>query len=288
MGLETATYISGLNASNPVHATDQVSQGDDHIRLVKSTLLATFPNITGAMTASHLELNYLDGLTGVTGSGNLVASASPTLTGTLTAAAIEATTYDGIAAANLVDKSASEVISGATWDFQAITAVSFGGIASANLLDKSAAEVVTGVYDFANGITTPSIGDASGVIDFGSTNISTDNDDAQEPGFKGTPQRSISSSDDLELNDAGACVYLSGGIAQTLTVPANASIAFPVGTRVEVINDSGNAWSIAITTDTLEQFVTGDTGTRTLADNGKAILEKVAATTWKISGLGLT
>ena len=50
MGLEAATYISGLNASNPVHATDNVSQGDDHLRLIKSTLLATFPNINAAVT----------------------------------------------------------------------------------------------------------------------------------------------------------------------------------------------------------------------------------------------
>lgn len=281
MGLEAATYISGLNASNPVHATDQVSAGDDHLRLIKSTLLATFPNISGAMTASHTELNYLDGITGVTGSGNLVASASPTLTGTLAAAAITATTYDGIAAANLVDKTASETISGATWDFQAITAVSFGGIASANLVDKSAAETVSGVWDFSNGITTPSITDGSGTVDFASSSITTDNDTADEPGWKGTPQRTMSSSAGLVLADAGKQIYLNGGVSQTLTIPANASEAFPVGTIIVVVNDSGNDWSIAITTDTLEEYVTGTTGTQTLGDNNKAVLEKVATTTWK-------
>lgn len=57
MGLETATYISGLNASNPVDATDLVNQGDDHLRLIKSTVLNTFPNISGAMTKTHTELN---------------------------------------------------------------------------------------------------------------------------------------------------------------------------------------------------------------------------------------
>lgn len=86
MSLETGTYISDLDASNPVHASDDVSQGDDHLRLIKATLKATFPSIAGAMTASHVELNYLDGVTGVTGTGNLVLSASPTFTGTLTAA----------------------------------------------------------------------------------------------------------------------------------------------------------------------------------------------------------
>lgn len=55
MGLETATYISGLNSANPAGA-DGKSQGDDHIRLIKATLLATFPNITGAVGADHTSL----------------------------------------------------------------------------------------------------------------------------------------------------------------------------------------------------------------------------------------
>lgn len=57
MGLETGTFISDLNASNPVGASDPKSQGDDHIRLVKSTILASFTGITGAMTLTHLQLN---------------------------------------------------------------------------------------------------------------------------------------------------------------------------------------------------------------------------------------
>jgi len=60
MGLETGTYIDSLNTSNP-GATDSVAQGDDHIRLLKSTIKNTFPNITGAMTSTHTELNLLDG-----------------------------------------------------------------------------------------------------------------------------------------------------------------------------------------------------------------------------------
>lgn len=43
MGLETGTYVSDLNTSNPT-STDVRSQGDDHFRLLKSVLQATFPN----------------------------------------------------------------------------------------------------------------------------------------------------------------------------------------------------------------------------------------------------
>ena len=71
MGLETGTYISDLNSSNPV-AGDPVNEGDDHIRLVKSTVKATFPSITGAVTATHTELNLLDGVTANTAELNYV------------------------------------------------------------------------------------------------------------------------------------------------------------------------------------------------------------------------
>jgi hypothetical protein len=64
MGLESATYISQLNSANPVGAVDPKAQGDDHIRLVKSTLQASFPNITGAMTKTHTELNAMASNTG--------------------------------------------------------------------------------------------------------------------------------------------------------------------------------------------------------------------------------
>jgi C1q domain len=56
MGLETGTYISSLNSSNPTTG-DNKTEGDDHIRLIKATLLATFPSITGAVSKTHTELN---------------------------------------------------------------------------------------------------------------------------------------------------------------------------------------------------------------------------------------
>jgi hypothetical protein len=65
MALESTTYIDGLVTTNPT-GTDPRSQGDDHIRLVKSTLRSTFPNVAGAMTATHTELNLIDGYTGTT------------------------------------------------------------------------------------------------------------------------------------------------------------------------------------------------------------------------------
>ena len=62
MGVETFQYIDDLVSTNPT-ATDNVSEGDDHIRGIKTTLKNTFPNVTGAITPTETELNYVDGVT---------------------------------------------------------------------------------------------------------------------------------------------------------------------------------------------------------------------------------
>lgn len=48
MGLESATFINGLTAAWPI-SSDPKSQGDDHLRLVKGALQATFPTATQAL-----------------------------------------------------------------------------------------------------------------------------------------------------------------------------------------------------------------------------------------------
>lgn len=48
MGLESATYVSDLVATNPV-VGDNVAEGDDHLRLIKAVLQATFPVASGAI-----------------------------------------------------------------------------------------------------------------------------------------------------------------------------------------------------------------------------------------------
>lgn len=57
MAIETATYISDLNISNPP-GSDPVGQADDHLRLLKSVIKSTFPNITGPVTSTQAQLNY--------------------------------------------------------------------------------------------------------------------------------------------------------------------------------------------------------------------------------------
>lgn len=58
MPLETANFISDLVTSNPA-ASDGLNNTDDHLRLIKAAVKTSFPNITGAVTASHTQLNSL-------------------------------------------------------------------------------------------------------------------------------------------------------------------------------------------------------------------------------------
>ena len=63
MGVETATFISQLSATNPL-ATDPISEGDDQIRLVKEVLQAQFTTLgAAAVTTTAAELNILDTVT---------------------------------------------------------------------------------------------------------------------------------------------------------------------------------------------------------------------------------
>jgi hypothetical protein len=52
MGLESATYVGDLVLTNPQGA-DQRSEGDDHLRLVKSVLQNTFPGFMGRLSRAQ-------------------------------------------------------------------------------------------------------------------------------------------------------------------------------------------------------------------------------------------
>lgn len=71
MPLEAATYINGLNPANPASG-DGLSQADDHLRLIKSTIKATFPNLTGAVTVDAAFLNSLVSRIEVLEAGNYI------------------------------------------------------------------------------------------------------------------------------------------------------------------------------------------------------------------------
>ena len=116
-------------------------------------------------------------------------------------------------------------------------------------------------------------------------------DGMNDVGFRNIPQNSQSAAYTCVLSDAGKHIYHPSAdtTARTFTIPANASVAYPLGTAITFINDtSAGVVTIAITTDTLVFAGAGTTGSRTLAANGMATAIKIGTTRWMISGTGLT
>ena len=103
------------------------------------------------------------------------------------------------------------------------------------------------------------------------------------------PENSQSANYTLVLGDAGQFIYhpATDNNARTFTIPANASVAYTIGTVISFVNMI-NTVTIAITTDTMTLAGTGTTGSRTLAANGTCTAIKIDTTAWIISGTNLT
>ena len=110
-------------------------------------------------------------------------------------------------------------------------------------------------------------------------------------GYKTVPQNSQSANYTLTASDSAKHIYhpTADVTARTWTIPANASVAYPIGTELTFVNDNGaGSITIAITSDTMRLAGPGTTGSRTLAPNGVATALKITATSWIINGTGLS
>lgn len=102
--------------------------------------------------------------------------------------------------------------------------------------------------------------------------------------LRNIPANAQSTAYTLTLTDAGKSIDTTANVV----IPANSSVAFPVGTTIMVTNTGSASRTISITTDTLRLAGTATTGTRTLAGYGMCTMRKVSATVWFISGAGLS
>jgi hypothetical protein len=117
--------------------------------------------------------------------------------------------------------------------------------------------------------------------------ITTPNSVADEVGFKGAPPNTQTISYTGLLTDAGKLIVMNN-TSLTFTIPANGSVAYPIGTVLVIANRHTTTLTISITTDSLVLAGVGTTGSRTLASNGTATAVKTDATVWLISGAGLS
>lgn len=279
------------------------------------------------LLAAFSSENMLASLTTSTGTGNAVFSISPTFTGTVTMGTLAVTTAsvtalnpvsnDGaplgttalgwsdlhlatgalinVANGNAVITHSSGIFTVSTGDFRITTAgtntasaVTVGGTQS--LTNKKLGSlttngfVITGSGDGTLSVTVP----GTGVLT--QLGLAADGSDVDAIGFRGVPQNAQTGNYTLVMADAGKHIFHASGAGagDTYTIPANASVAFEIGTTITFVNADSNSISIAITTDTMTLAGTTTTGTRTLAQNGVATAIKTTSTTWIINGTGLT
>ena len=159
-------------------------------------------------------------------------------------------------------------------------------ITDADVASLDGAETLTNKTLTAPTLTTPALGTpASGNLS------SCTADGTNAVGFLGIPQNSKSAAYTLVLSDAGKHILHPSAdtTARVFTIPANASVAFPIGTAITFVNqNAGGVITISITTDTMRLAGAGTTGSRTLAANGVATAVKLTSTEWIISGTSLT
>ena len=106
-------------------------------------------------------------------------------------------------------------------------------------------------------------------------------------GYLGTPLNTQNTAYTFIMSDAGKTIYHTSATAHSYAIPANGSVAYPIGTIICIENESGAGdITLSINTDTLRW--NSSTGTRTIAANGSAAIKKVDSTTWRLVGAGIT
>ena len=193
-------------------------------------------------------------VTGTTGlTGNTTVTGTLGVTGTTTVANLNATGTVGFT-------NALAVTSGGT---------GVATLTANNVLIGNGTSAVTSVAPGANGNILSSNGTSW---------VST------TPSVSGVsfPQNIQSANYTLVLGDAGKQIFhpASDANVRTFTIPANASVAFPIGTVVLfTVENSGTRVTAAITSDTLV-FGEGTTGSISVPPNNTLMAIKVTATKW--------
>ena len=108
-------------------------------------------------------------------------------------------------------------------------------------------------------------------------------------GYKEIPPVALSGNDTIALEDSGKHFRSTTAGNITLSIPTNATVAFPTGTAISIVEQAaGNILVNAISGVTLYQAGNSTAGNRVLSTYGVATLMKVDTDTWFISGTGVS
>lgn len=168
MTIETALYPNQLNATLPPQS-DIVREGAGHLRLLKTVVKTTFPNLGGAWNATQTEANYIVGVTspiqaqinskgaiaGQTWTGAHVFSGSATLPAATTIGAVTAAELahlSGVTSPIQTQFAAKASLSGATYT----GAHNYSGASSVTLPAATSIGSITATeLGYVDGVTAP-------------------------------------------------------------------------------------------------------------------------------------
>jgi hypothetical protein len=314
---EQAGTWGGTTNTNLGTAIEEAIAGSADVAFSSNDVTLTLTNTNGTQTARHIRLN-LTGTSGgarnlILGSGCQIDKPYIVANGLADAVTVKNTTGTGVVVpagkSMWVFNDGTNVVEVITHVNATVTGNVTGNV-SGNATNVTGVVAVvnggTGITSFGTGVatalgqnvtgsggialatspsfTTPVLGTpTSGTL----SNCTVDGTDSV--GFRNTPINSQSANYGLVLTDAGKTIYhpISDNNARTFTIPANASVAYPIGTVLTFAN-LANTVTISITSDTMYLAGSGSTGSRTLVAYGVATAVKVASTTWVIAGTGLT
>ena len=168
MTIETALYPNQLNATLPPQS-DIVREGAGHLRLLKTVVKTTFPNLGGAWNATQTEANYIVGVTspiqaqinskgaiaGQTWTGVHVFSGTATLPAATTIGAVTAAELahlSGVTSPIQTQFAAKASLSGATYT----GAHNYSGASSVTLpAATSIGSITQAELGYVDGVTAP-------------------------------------------------------------------------------------------------------------------------------------
>jgi len=278
-------------------------------------------NVSTFLTTPN-SINFLNTITDETGTGNVVFSTSPVLTTPNIGAAIGTSlnVTANLNASTLRLTSTDDVTTSSTThafqigadnstnlriDINEIQGLN-NGAGSPLFINNEGGNVSFGTTGGSNvtvngNVTATSfIGNTNAATITGTVGEGSTSTAASGVGYMGIPRSAAATTGSytLAIGDAGEHIYTT--TTRTVTIPGNTTgtgpVAFPIGTTVVFINDTGVTLTLqmqASTTDTcvlsgIGTSMTGGSGTRSLAAHGMATLVKVTSTRWYISGNGLT
>ena len=298
---------TGANVTGTLNATGIITGDAGGISNV------VYANVTGTPTLGNISTINIDGNVSnvLRGDGTFAADAESTYGdsnvvtllnafGSNTITTTGVITGDGsglsaIAGANVTGEvtnaATANAVAGANVSGEVTFAATANAVAGANVSGTVALATTSGTVSTA---AQPNITSLGTLVDLTVTgNIAGANINANTNGFaigyKEIPPVVLSANDTLALEDSGKHFRSTTAGNITLSIPTNATVAFPTGTAISIVEQAaGNILVNAISGVTLYQAGNSTAGNRVLSTYGVATLMKVDTDTWFISGTGVS